>query len=774
MAESYTSEHTGEHIDEVIAAAGQCSAIMNGVDSGTTLDEWIEQQEAQPGDLRDIEVLATEVGYYTNNVVNGVHQIDTSSGNHTPIVAVPKGYDKIMINTRKNRDADTPIAIFYDEDKNEIGVATTGRTTHAYYTTCYFADIPKAAKYVSGGALHAIEEVELFRMWIYSSKSSYSWAARQAWARHSNRIATEETMQPGFFNVGSGVNIGSEPISGTRPTTMDGWAYDILPVELGDEIIVSSHGGSNARAWALLNEQWELVDRAEASADLVANPATVTASVSGYLIINHDTTTTPPADGVFARLKNQKNYVTENELESKLESATQTWNVVEVQPMLKKIIGNSNAISDSNGRLFVTRVSPGEKYRLIVNPGYAGADLRVYKIFGSTDLTTAQTPLERGVTTKGLAVRTEYDIVIPEGAKLLIYQGYYADGSTIGDNRKQKDYPSTGLQLLKAVDIQHYKPRKSLKVLAVGNSFTCDEMSYFPFVLKSAFPDVELRLRILSRSSGSIAQYNDNRDATTIGGVEVHAFDYYDEVGRWSDYYDEATSTWSLSQVSSLAESVALEDWDIIAFQQVSSSPTYESVETPLTELVAWLRQECGFRGKIAWRLTHSYADGQGSFPTGSDDSDSMWALNRDLAKAVMGSGLVDILIPAGTAIQNARHSSLLTSAIPNMFCFGNVSGMQARNIHLTEGIAPFIAAASAVEAIMGNVAHARVRLSAAWLIPGAATPTAGNGDTLEATLTKYGEDVSDKAQALGVRCAMNAITKPYAVTDENGVEVEI
>lgn len=140
-----------------------------------------------------------------------------------------------------------------------------------------------------------------------------------------------------------------------------------------------------------------------------------------------------------------------------------------------------------------------------------------------------------------------------------------------------------------------------------------------------------------------------------------------------------------------LADIVA-HDWDIIVLQELSNNvDKYEWLNKDiLKEYIDLLRQTCTNKDvKIAWNQpwSHTPEEVNPSFAGIADYTEKLWA---EFSTEVVGNPCIDMIIPVGTAIQNAR----------NVFCnpeselyITNNTYMTSDKHHLGQGIAVYVAA---------------------------------------------------------------------------------
>ncbi len=217
----------------------------------------------------------------------------------------------------------------------------------------------------------------------------------------------------------------------------------------------------------------------------------------------------------------------------------------------------------------------------------------------------------------------------------------------------------------------------SLKVLAIGNSFSVDAMEYLYDIAKSAgYTDIVL---------GNLY----------IGGcsLETHAGNIT-KTDRSYDFYVNKSGKWTNTK-STLATGVNYEDWDCISLQQVSGlSGVASSYEPYLTELVNYVKKACP-DAKLVWHMTWAYQgnSSHSDFAKYGRDQNTMYQSILSAAE----SGILEAhkddfagIIPSGTAIQNIRTSY-----------FGDT--VTRDGYHLSYDIGRYTAALTWLKAITGT-----------------------------------------------------------------------
>ena len=186
--------------------------------------------------------------------------------------------------------------------------------------------------------------------------------------------------------------------------------------------------------------------------------------------------------------------------------------------------------------------------------------------------------------------------------------------------------------------------RRSLKVLAIGNSFSVDAMrNYLYDVLKSADYD-QVILGNLYVGGCSIDTHW-NYISSNSGSYEYHK---NDDNGKW-------VTTYGAKAMDALQD----ENWDVITVQQVSSNSGMPETFGNLQNLVNWVNQyKTNPDAKVMWHMTWAYQQDSTheAFPNYNNDQLTMYnAIVNTVQNTVLNVEGIDGVIPAGTAIQNLR-----------------------------------------------------------------------------------------------------------------------
>ena len=191
-----------------------------------------------------------------------------------------------------------------------------------------------------------------------------------------------------------------------------------------------------------------------------------------------------------------------------------------------------------------------------------------------------------------------------------------------------------------------------VKILAIGNSFSQDALETYLYELAKA-ENIQVIIGNLYIGGASLELHWNNAKENKP------AYQY-----RKIDIYGNKTNT----PETSIADAIADEDWDYISFQQVSSSSgIYESYVEPLPLLFEYVKQKTT-NPDVKYVLHQTWAYAQDATHTGftSYNNEQLTMYNAIVDAAWRAKDLVpiDIVVPAGTAIQNGR-----TSVIGDNFC---------------------------------------------------------------------------------------------------------
>lgn len=204
-------------------------------------------------------------------------------------------------------------------------------------------------------------------------------------------------------------------------------------------------------------------------------------------------------------------------------------------------------------------------------------------------------------------------------------------------------YRTSWQQQVSSLVKQIKSSKTSLKILCFGNSFTLGSMGYSPFLLKDHFKeDIDLTIGIAFISGGTLGP--------TWGGVENQLQKITEDTPYTYWKYVNDAQSWIYSSAKP-SEMLADEDWDVITFQQGSNNaPDYTTYQPYLNQCIDLISQKVSKPVKVAWLIPHADVN---VFTQGKEQG------ILDSAERVMDETITEVLIPYGTAIANARTTSL-------------------------------------------------------------------------------------------------------------------
>ena len=199
----------------------------------------------------------------------------------------------------------------------------------------------------------------------------------------------------------------------------------------------------------------------------------------------------------------------------------------------------------------------------------------------------------------------------------------------------------------------------SLKILCVGNSFVDQPLSKLPMWL-NGLGITQVTCGIVTKSGGSLQQHYEGLNTIYDAYLRISG----NNGTTQGDWVTVNPSTHQPENVQiMLSQAFSYFDWDIITFQQSStSSGKYTTIEQYLPELIAAARYYCPNAGvKIGWHQTWAYAQGYTGLSDYGNSQEQMITGIIGCSKNVAADSGLDLIIPNGIVMQNLR-------SIPNTF----------------------------------------------------------------------------------------------------------
>ena len=187
---------------------------------------------------------------------------------------------------------------------------------------------------------------------------------------------------------------------------------------------------------------------------------------------------------------------------------------------------------------------------------------------------------------------------------------------------------------------------ESIRILAIGNSFSKDAMS------------------LLAELFNSYGVTNVTLAYLSIGGasLELHYANTANNNNSYN-YWKNNENNWVYKGKSSILTGLQDEQWDIITLQQVSSySGIAHSYEPYLAELLDYIENNLSTSPTLMWHNTWAYAEDSthAAFTNYNFNQQTMFdAIIKVTSEVILTKSAFRMVIPSGVAIQNLRTSTI-------------------------------------------------------------------------------------------------------------------
>ena len=188
----------------------------------------------------------------------------------------------------------------------------------------------------------------------------------------------------------------------------------------------------------------------------------------------------------------------------------------------------------------------------------------------------------------------------------------------------------------------------TLKVLMIGNSYADDTRYYVPWMAEALdFEEVIIGSLYIGGCSVKTHYLN------TVDNLAAYDFRCY-ENNRWNDFVGgEGTK-------QTMEYAIKYQDWDYITIQQASvDSGKADTYNSDLDNLVSYVKKTATKKDvRLVWNMTWAYREG---YSVLSEYNQSQLYMYNSIASAVQErietNPAFEVVLPAGTAVQNARTS---------------------------------------------------------------------------------------------------------------------
>lgn len=266
-----------------------------------------------------------------------------------------------------------------------------------------------------------------------------------------------------------------------------------------------------------------------------------------------------------------------------------------------------------------------------------------------------------------------------------------------------------------------------LRILAIGNSFTIDALRYVSDILTNLGVDkATYSLYGATHSSASLEHW-----------CEQALQDSLVELTHWGGA--------KMDVEQGTMQELLAQSWDVVVLIQKSEDAIhYETFNPWLHQLIDHILQHCPNPNlTLAWEMSWSYND---TYVT-TYSNYGRWLLIALAAQTMTWNDGIDVVIPVGTAIQNARNTDL-----------NSESQLTRDGWHLNEGVGCYIAACTVVQSLFAPVFGISI-LNDTMQIQIPQSPDTTHVYPLE--------PVTDENRPLCHQCVINAIEQPFNITKQ-------
>lgn len=220
-----------------------------------------------------------------------------------------------------------------------------------------------------------------------------------------------------------------------------------------------------------------------------------------------------------------------------------------------------------------------------------------------------------------------------------------------------------------------------IRILAIGNSFSDDALEHYLYGLAKA-SDIPVVIGNMYIGGASFSRHVE--EITKADGVSDYSYRKIDVNGAKTTRAN-----------TSLAVALADERWDYVSFQQASpNSGQYSTFVAPFPVLYNYVKNQLDNRPSVKYVFHQTWAYEQTSTHAGfaayGNDQLTMYNAIIDAVNKATDLVDIDVVVPAGTAIQNGR-----TSVVGDNFC--------RDGYHLDLSIGRYTASCAWFEAIFGQ-----------------------------------------------------------------------
>lgn len=536
-----------------------------------------------------------------------------------------------------------------------------------------------------------------------------------------------------------------------------------IAVSPGDVVEVRTVGGNLAKAWLVCGENQYIKAIADSNVDTTENPALLAIEEEGYVYMNCKIESIASFSAVVRR--DTKSAAMEAEIAALADDVAEVQGDISDMVMYGYDDLDHNEEDEEHGVIYALNVAVGKRVTNKISSVSTEWGCIKVKVDAGDTVSVRTVGSVGNYRAWVLGDRNGYAQVVADAVSSattvndtvpVVVDGYFYV------NCKGEDFSLTVRQRIKdrvaaleddnnPVARMHNNPlplwQGTLKVLAIGNSYIKDCLAYLSSFISGATGLDATKLGIYGLVKG--------------GGSPQTILNLYNSgaaVGHLvSRYAGDLSIDTPISAADSLAQ-VLNHEWDVVVLHQYSKWD-YTQYDGTLVPLMQAVRSSCpNQRVVLAWHSIWGRRDGYGEWPSHDAHWEAMCAVSQE---QVRRDGM-DIVIPTGTAIENARntgtfyqHNGLLTRDGSHA-CFG-----AGRYLTAATWFQSLISPMFGVGVVGNSAIHICTDYEHNW------TPGGGSDDDGDGSTAYDCVDVDATNNVILQRCALAACVDMWSITDD-------
>ena len=259
---------------------------------------------------------------------------------------------------------------------------------------------------------------------------------------------------------------------------------------------------------------------------------------------------------------------------------------------------------------------------------------------------------------------------------------------------------------------ENEKEDESIDILMIANSYGDDTVQWVHEIAANYGVEVNIANLYIGGCVLSTHLANLNNDAPAYEFVT----------------YDKDTKTWTRTKNTSISQALSTRDWDYVSLQQGSSESglayTYDDINAVMDKVLA-IKNDV----KFIWNMTWAYQQNSGHSNFGTYGNNQMIMYNsiiNSVIEKVLPNNRFEMIIPNGTAVQNARTSYIGDKLCRDEYC------------HLTNDFGRYIAGLTMFSKVTG----------------------------IDISDITYSPNLTDYDRAIAIESVKNAIANPFSITN--------